>query len=146
MSQPEPPTPAAASPVRRPGLAAPAAGAPAETPLLEAFSFVKERILVDEAGGRAPVYLVIGTAGAGKTTFLSMLGEILRLRETKYYFPHKGIDEGITTKTSKPLKYARARNVAQKPFFEQPVMRQNRCRIALPTIAHSGKSSRPARV
>jgi hypothetical protein len=87
----EPPPPAMASPVRRPGLAAPSVEGD-DSPILQAYSFVKERILVDEAGNRAPVYLVIGTAGAGKTTFLSMLGEILRLRESKYYFPHEGID------------------------------------------------------
>jgi hypothetical protein len=76
---------------RRPGLAAPSADAE-DSPLLKAYSFVKERILVDESGNPAPIYLVIGTAGAGKTTYLSMLGEILRLRESKYYFPHEGID------------------------------------------------------
>jgi hypothetical protein len=86
----EPPTPKISS-AKRPGLAAPSAGG-MDTPLLQAYSFVKEKILVDESGNPAPVYLVIGTAGAGKTTYLSMLGEILRLRENKYYFPHEGID------------------------------------------------------
>jgi hypothetical protein len=61
------------------------------SPILETFEFVKEKLLT-EAGGTAPVYMVIGTAGAGKTTYLCMLGEILRCRESKYHFPYQGMD------------------------------------------------------
>jgi len=87
-----------------PGASAPAeaAAAPAgasamesyeieSSPVFQAFAFVKEYILKEE-GKRCPMYLVIGTAGAGKTTYLTMLGEILRARDTKYHFPFEGID------------------------------------------------------
>ena len=66
-------------------------GATSGSPILETFSFVKERLLAGPSG-TAPVYMVIGTAGAGKTTFLCMLGEILRCRDSKYHFPYKGVD------------------------------------------------------
>jgi hypothetical protein len=86
-SGPEP-RPAAAVPPRSTGGGEiPSSGSSLE----QAFGFIKEYVLVAD-GGVAPVYLVIGTAGAGKTTYLTMLGEILRARETKYYFPYEGID------------------------------------------------------
>jgi len=71
------------------GLRAPAA----DSPLFQAFEFVTKHLLSDPSSGAlTPAYLVVGTAGAGKTTYLSMLGEILRCRESKYYFPYEGID------------------------------------------------------
>lgn len=89
-ASPEPAAPEAPPLPSRPGGDVQAEG----SSLLQAFEFVKEYVLSDvtTGGGMAPVYLVIGTAGAGKTTYLTMLGEILRARETKYYFPYEGID------------------------------------------------------
>ncbi|MCX7803585.1 MAG: hypothetical protein N3A38_00205 [Planctomycetota bacterium] len=66
-------------------------GTKADASIIEAFEFVRDYILSD--GERDyPVYLVIGLSGSGKTTYLTVLGEILRARGTKYYFPYEGID------------------------------------------------------
>jgi hypothetical protein len=40
----------------------------------------------------SPVYLVVGLPGAGKTTFLTMIGEILRCKNDRYSFPYEGVD------------------------------------------------------
>jgi hypothetical protein len=66
-------------------------GTAADASILEAYEFVRDYVLSDNVR-EFPVILVIGLSGAGKTTYLSMLGEILRTRKTKYYFPHEGID------------------------------------------------------
>lgn len=58
----------------------------------EVFEFVNEYILKDEKGQRYPLYLVIGLAGSGKTIYLTMLGDILFNKSTKYYFPYEGVD------------------------------------------------------
>lgn len=58
----------------------------------EVFGFVSEHILKDEKGQRYPLYLVIGLSGSGKTTYLTMLGDILANKSMKYYFPYEGVD------------------------------------------------------
>jgi energy-coupling factor transporter ATP-binding protein EcfA2 len=58
----------------------------------EVFDFVSEYILKDEEGQRYPLYLVIGLSGSGKTTYLTMLGDILANKSMKYYFPYEGVD------------------------------------------------------
>jgi len=58
----------------------------------EVFDFVNDYILKDEKGQRYPLYLVIGLSGSGKTTYLTMLGDILANKSMKYYFPYEGVD------------------------------------------------------
>ncbi len=58
----------------------------------EVFEFVSEHILKDAKGQRYPLYLVIGLSGSGKTTYLTMLGDILANKSMKYYFPYEGVD------------------------------------------------------
>ncbi|MFH1377394.1 MAG: hypothetical protein ABIH86_01410 [Planctomycetota bacterium] len=59
--------------------------------IVEAFEFINEYILQDEER-RYPIYMVIGLAGSGKTTYLTMLGEILRSGGDNYYFPYKDVN------------------------------------------------------
>jgi energy-coupling factor transporter ATP-binding protein EcfA2 len=72
--------------------AAPGAKGSERDKMLEVFEFVREHVLKSETGEFYPIYLLIGLSGAGKTTHLTMLGNILQYREMKYYFPHQGID------------------------------------------------------
>jgi energy-coupling factor transporter ATP-binding protein EcfA2 len=58
----------------------------------EVFEFVSEHILKDKKGQRYPLYLVIGLSGSGKTTYLTMLGDILANKSMKYFFPYEGVD------------------------------------------------------
>ena len=58
----------------------------------EAYQFIKDYLIKDSSGQTYPLYLVIGLAGAGKTTYLTMLGDILNAKTDKYYFPYPGID------------------------------------------------------
>lgn len=46
----------------------------------------------DGGNGGLPLYLVVGLQGAGKTTYLTMLGEILASRSEKFHFPHTGME------------------------------------------------------
>jgi hypothetical protein len=61
------------------------------SPMASAYSFIKERVL-DDPGPASAIYLVVGMPGSGKTTFLTMFGELLRCRGSKYHFPYDGID------------------------------------------------------
>lgn len=61
------------------------------SPMAAAYSFIMERVLED-SGPASAIYLVVGMPGSGKTTFLTMFGELLRCRGSKYHFPYDGID------------------------------------------------------
>ncbi|TET37924.1 MAG: hypothetical protein E3J72_04335 [Planctomycetota bacterium] len=63
-----------------------------ESSLIEVFNFLRDHLFVDEEGQHLPVYLIIGLSGAGKTTYLTLLGDILENKNLKYYFPYEGID------------------------------------------------------
>ncbi|RME04163.1 MAG: hypothetical protein D6805_04050 [Planctomycetota bacterium] len=58
--------------------------------ILQAFDFVRNHIL--NGPQAAPLYLIIGLAGAGKTTYLTMLGDILLCKDTKYHYPYRGVE------------------------------------------------------
>jgi energy-coupling factor transporter ATP-binding protein EcfA2 len=60
--------------------------------MTEVFRFVNEYILKDERGKSFPLYLIIGLSGSGKTTYLTMLGNILNRKSEQYYFPYEGVD------------------------------------------------------
>ena len=51
-----------------------------------------KRVFLPPGRDRSPVYLVMGLPGAGKTTYLTMIGEILRCKNDRYSFPYEGID------------------------------------------------------
>ncbi|MHC4664152.1 MAG: ATP-binding cassette domain-containing protein [Planctomycetota bacterium] len=63
-----------------------------ESSLVEVFNFLRDHLFVDEEGQHLPVYLIIGLSGAGKSTYLTLLGNILEHKGLKYYFPYDGID------------------------------------------------------
>ncbi|MFH1707397.1 MAG: hypothetical protein ABIF71_05725 [Planctomycetota bacterium] len=54
-----------------------------------AYNFINRYVLKRQ---EHPFLLIIGLAGTGKTTYLTMLGEILANRASRYYFPYRGID------------------------------------------------------
>jgi hypothetical protein len=58
--------------------------------LLEAYQILNDSFL-HKSQSTCPFYLVIGLPGSGKTTYLSMLGDILYNRQQKYFFPYKDI-------------------------------------------------------
>jgi hypothetical protein len=58
--------------------------------LLEAYQLLNDSFL-NRTQSACPFYLVIGLPGSGKTTYLSMLGDILYNRQEKYYFPYKDV-------------------------------------------------------
>ena len=60
--------------------------------LLAVFNFLKDNVFKSPTGEFFPIYLLIGLSGAGKTTYLTMLGNILEAKNMRYYFPWKGID------------------------------------------------------
>ncbi|MGH7145754.1 MAG: hypothetical protein ACREJ2_16715, partial [Planctomycetota bacterium] len=62
-----------------------------QSSLGQAFEFVKRNILQDH-GKQYPIYMVIGLPGSGKTTYLAMLGDILKMKNNKYFFPYARID------------------------------------------------------
>ncbi len=57
----------------------------------QAWNHLKD-IFLPPGRDRSPVYLVMGLPGAGKTTFLTMIGEILRCKNDRYSFPYEGVD------------------------------------------------------
>lgn len=62
--------------------------------LVSAYRWALEHFIGEgegEADG-SPLILIVGLPGAGKTTFLTVLGDILRARGQKYHFPYPGID------------------------------------------------------
>jgi hypothetical protein len=63
----------------------------ADAEIERAFAFVQDAILCGAGGMPAPVFLVFGLAGSGKSTYLTMLGEILSQGEGKYHFPCPGV-------------------------------------------------------
>ncbi len=65
---------------------------PKEVGFAEAYEFVLKHILTGSDGKTSPLLLVIGLSGAGKTTFLTVLGDILAFRKSKYYFPWEGLE------------------------------------------------------
>jgi hypothetical protein len=56
-----------------------------------AFAFLRQHIIAGSDGTPAPIMLVFGLAGSGKSTYLTMLGEILAQGGAKYHFPHDGV-------------------------------------------------------
>ena len=66
----------------------------------EAYEVVRQGLFAAGAGESSPLLLVMGTAGAGKTAFLSTLGKILQERDASYAFPYKGVE-------AEPIDYQR---------------------------------------
>lgn len=56
-----------------------------------AYAFIERAILADADRALAPIILVFGLSGSGKSTYLTMLGEILANRASKYHFPYPGV-------------------------------------------------------
>ncbi|MDW8373527.1 MAG: hypothetical protein RMM29_07775 [Planctomycetota bacterium] len=87
-----PPAPPAAAPAtpepaavpRRPPLRA-------DSEIERAYAFIERALLADAERALAPIILVFGLSGSGKSTYLTMLGEILANRSSKYYFPYPGV-------------------------------------------------------
>ncbi|HTL51792.1 MAG TPA: hypothetical protein VL860_04360 [Planctomycetota bacterium] len=65
----------------------PAVSASEQSSLGQAFDFIK-RCILNERGKEYPIFMVIGLPGSGKTTYLAMLGDILKMRGQKYHFPY----------------------------------------------------------
>ncbi len=57
-----------------------------KTAIEAAYALLRGRFL-DAGPVKAPLVLVIGLTGSGKTTYLSMLGDILYRRRDRYWFP-----------------------------------------------------------
>jgi hypothetical protein len=57
----------------------------------EAYDFLS-RAFLEENGQTSPLYLIIGLPGSGKSTYLTVLGDILGHRAQRYSFPYEGVD------------------------------------------------------
>lgn len=84
---PAPPPPPPPLPPPRPPLR-PAA---ALTPIEQVWAHLKSRFVTSREG-HSPIHMVVGLAGAGKTTYLTMVGDILRSKSDKYCYPYEGVD------------------------------------------------------
>jgi hypothetical protein len=101
------PAPAPTAPVPEPTPAAPAPTAPASEPaapparpvvkldaasdIERAYEFLQQTLLAAQGEALAPVFLIFGLAGSGKSTYLTMLGEMLASGAGKYHFPYPGV-------------------------------------------------------
>ncbi|MHC5018962.1 MAG: hypothetical protein ACYTGX_02390 [Planctomycetota bacterium] len=56
----------------------------------KALGALEEDLAADGKQG-APLAVIIGAVGSGKTTFLTMLGHVLAAREAAYHFPYRGV-------------------------------------------------------
>lgn len=63
----------------------------ARSEIEQAYDFVQRTILRDESESLAPLVLVFGLAGSGKSTYLTMLGEVMAHGSGKYHFPYPGV-------------------------------------------------------
>ena len=57
-----------------------------------AYNFIMNHVLAAPDQPLAPIVLVFGLAGSGKSTYLTMLGEILANGAGKYHFPYPGVN------------------------------------------------------
>ncbi len=60
-----------------------------------AYEFLLQSLIEAEDGSVSPVILVFGLAGSGKSTYLTMLGDMLAKGQSKYHFPY----EDVTTRS-----------------------------------------------
>ncbi len=95
-TRPAPPPPPAPPPAPAPAPLQPATPSAALGRSLsaveDAYQFLRSTLLTDSSGSQSPLYLIIGLSGSGKSTYLAMLGEVLRAKGSKYSFPYDGID------------------------------------------------------
>lgn len=82
---PGPPAPA------KPDLAAELRRAATASDIEHAWEFLLRTVLANDEQELAPIVLVFGLAGSGKSTYLTMLGEILTHGAGKYHFPYPGV-------------------------------------------------------
>jgi hypothetical protein len=85
--------PAAGGPATAPGATLSPGGPAGAASIEDGLDFLIESFLGGGDGKLpAPCHLVIGLPGAGKTTYLAMLGEMLLHRDDRYHFPFRDLD------------------------------------------------------
>lgn len=112
------------------------------------WAHLKSTFLTGKA--RSPIYLVIGLEGAGKTTYLTMIGEILRCKNDKYCFPYDGLetrwmrmDEGVADPQRLQLLRSRVKDLVWG--FAQEHYQQSLSRMHWPvqTVQEQGDDQKP---
>ena len=112
---------------------------------------ILKSLFVNPQRERSPIVMLVGLSGAGKTTYLTMTGEILRCKGDRFCFPYEGVDtkwvrldEETANGRQLALLKSRVKDLVWSFAHDQHAGSIGRMHWPPPTIPEQGEDSDPA--